>query len=96
MLFAPRGTPSNLAASARNVTITGVNRGLLEPGVQLDIGEVGVELTAYAMPCWNTAPASIDGRSARISQKTHPGRSRVYARVLREGVVRVGDTVVVR
>jgi len=27
----------------------------------------------------------------RISQKLHPGESRVYARILREGVIRPGD-----
>ena len=79
-----------------NVTVDGIDWGLLVPGVVLALGPVEVELTSYAMPCRNIGPAFVGGRSARISQKTHPGESRVYARVLREGVVRVGDPVEVR
>ena len=29
----------------------------------------------------------------RVAQKVHPGWSRLYARVLREGTVRTGDAV---
>lgn len=79
-----------------NVTIGGVDWRLLEPGVQADLGEVRVEITSYAMPCRNIAPVFVGGRSGRVSQRTHPGESRVYARVLREGVLRVTDPVVVR
>ena len=34
-----------------------------------------------------------DGEFARVSQKRHPGWSRVYARVLVEGTIRQGDPV---
>ena len=34
-----------------------------------------------------------DGDFNRMNQKTHPGCSRVYARVLEEGQLRTGDTV---
>jgi len=33
------------------------------------------------------------GEIARLSQKAHPGWSRVCARVIAEGLVRMGDTV---
>ncbi len=79
-----------------NVTIGGVDWRLLEPGVQAKLGGVLVEVTSFAMPCRNIAPVFADGRSVRVSQRTHPGESRVYARVLSEGVVRVGDRVLVR
>ena len=79
-----------------NVTISGVDWRLLEPGVRAELGEVLVEITSYAMPCRNIAPVFTDGRSGRVSQRTHPGESRVYARVVREGVLRVADPVVVR
>ena len=78
-----------------NVTIAGLDWRLLQPGIRLDIGEIGVELTSFATPCRNIAPAFADGRPGRISPKTHPGESRVYARVVREGVLSVGDPVVV-
>lgn len=90
------GHPIEPGMVGENVTISGLDWWLLEPGVRLEIGEVGVELTSYAMPCRNITAAFADGRSVRISQKLHPGESRVYARVLREGVVAVGDPVVVR
>ena len=79
-----------------NVTIAGLDWRLLEPGVRADLGDVLVEITSYAMPCRNIAPVFADGRSGRVSQRTHPGESRVYARVLREGTLRVADRVVVR
>jgi MOSC domain-containing protein YiiM len=79
-----------------NVTIAGIDWGLLEPGIRADLGEVSVEITSYAMPCRNVAPVFADGRSGRVSQRTHPGESRLYARVLREGMLRVSDRVVVR
>ena len=35
-----------------------------------------------------------DGEFTRVSQKVHPGWSRYYARVLKEGIVTTGDRVV--
>ena len=35
----------------------------------------------------------VGGDFARVSQKRHPGFSRVYARVVREGIIRTGDPV---
>jgi MOSC domain-containing protein YiiM len=35
----------------------------------------------------------MDGEFVRISQKLHPGWSRVYARVLTEGEIHFGDHV---
>ncbi len=35
----------------------------------------------------------LRGMVSRLSQRVHPGRSRVYARVLEAGIVRVGDPV---
>jgi MOSC domain-containing protein YiiM len=36
-----------------------------------------------------------DRRFSRISQTHYPGSSRLYARVLREGILRPGDRAVV-
>ena len=57
------------------------------------VAEVLLELTAYAAPCTNLLPCFRDGEFKRVSQKLHPGWSRLYARVLREGTVQVGDAV---
>ncbi|MDF2775791.1 MAG: hypothetical protein K0S86_5292 [Geminicoccaceae bacterium] len=77
-----------------NVTITGLDWRLLRPGAHLRIGPIGVEVTSFTMPCRNIAPVFADRRSGRVSELKHPGWSRVYARVLDAGVVRIGDPVV--
>lgn len=52
-----------------------------------------LEITSYTQPCSTIREsfAGLDHR--RIQQNLHPGQSRLYARVLREGVVTVGDPV---
>ena len=52
-----------------------------------------LEITRPAPPCRTIAGSFHEGAFTRISDKVHPGWSRLYARVLREGVVRRGDTV---
>ena len=46
------------------------------------------------MPLTITSPAFRDGEYARVSQKRHPGWSRVYARVVTPGEIAPGDSVV--
>ena len=88
------GHPIFPGAVGENVTISGLDWQQVVPGVQLSLGdEVLLEITSYTTPC-NTIPTSfIDGQYQRIAQKLHPGWSRVYARVLREGKVQVGESV---
>ena len=76
-----------------NVTIEWLDWRDVVPGQRLLIGDAEVEITAYAAPCKTIARRFLDGRSSRVSQKLHPGWSRVYARVLREGVIRPSDPV---
>jgi MOSC domain-containing protein YiiM len=54
---------------------------------------VVLEVTKYTTPCEHNARWFLNGEYTRISQKRHPGCSRLYARVLREGVVKQGDRV---
>ncbi len=88
------GHPIFPGAVGENVTIAGLDWQQVIPGVQLALGEeVLLEITTYTSPC-NTIPASFaEGEYQRISQKLHPGWSRVYARVLRAGALRVGQKV---
>jgi MOSC domain-containing protein YiiM len=65
------------------------------PGAELAIGEVRLRITKYASPCDQIAESFQRGDFSRISQKRHPGWSRVCARVLAEGLIRVGDPVAV-
>jgi len=63
------------------------------PGARLEVGEARLELTGYAAPCTNLLGCFRDREFKRVSQKVHPGWSRLYARVLCGGTVRVGDPV---
>jgi MOSC domain-containing protein YiiM len=79
--------------TGENLTVSGLDWSLVLPGACLEIAEVRLEITAYAAPCSNISGSFAGGDIARISQKRNPGWSRVYARVLTPGHVRVGDTV---
>ena len=80
--------------SGENLTIAGLEWDLMKLGAVLSIGpELQLEVTSYTSPCSKNGRWFRDDDFSRISQKTNPGRSRVYAKVLREGVVRPGDIV---
>ena len=64
----------------------------MQPGTRLQLGdEVVLEVTRYTMPCFNIRPAFRGGDYSLVSQKRHPGRSRVYARVIATGMLHGGD-----
>jgi len=86
------GHPVYPGSLGENITCVGIPWGEVVPGVRLSLGsEVMVEITRYTTPCRTIAGSFRDGRFSRVSQKERPGTSRVYARVLRGGVVRAGD-----
>jgi MOSC domain-containing protein YiiM len=87
------GHPIVRGAVGENVTVAGLPWERVRPGARLTLGDVAVEVTSYTSPCANIEGAFLDGRFARISQKLHPGWSRVYVRILRGGSIRVGDAV---
>jgi len=77
-----------------NVTVEGLDWSALGPGNHLLLGDqVLVQVTRYTSPCLNIRGSFKDGEFARVSQKRHPGWSRVYARVLVEGTIRRDDAV---
>jgi MOSC domain-containing protein YiiM len=81
-------------SSGENLTLAGLSWDRLEPGTKLRIGpDVRLEISSYCAPCdWN-ACWFHDGDITRISQRANQGWSRLYARVLRSGIVRPGDVV---
>ena len=87
------GHPIAMGTIGENLTLTGIDWTMMVPGAALEVGAAALELTDYAGPCENIAGSFIDGGFLRVSQKKHAGWSRLYARVLREGAVRVGDGV---
>jgi len=88
------GHPIAPGSIGENVTVAGLDWEALGPGSRLALGdEVVVEITGYASPCKAIAGSFAGGEFKRISQKVHPGDSRLYARVLRGGRLAVGQPV---
>jgi MOSC domain-containing protein YiiM len=88
------GHPIFPGSAGENVTVVGLDWSQLAPGARLALGdEVRVELTSYTTPCKTIAASFRGGEFKRISQKVHPGHSRLYARVLSPGRLAVGQTV---
>jgi len=81
-------------AIGENLTVEGLDWERVTPGSRLELGDgVLIEVTRYTSPCFNIKKNFSDGDFSRVSQKRHPGSSRVYARVLKTGGIRQGDTV---
>lgn len=81
-------------ALGENVTVEGLDWAAVLPGSRLHLGDsVVLEVTRYTSPCANIAPVFLDRDYSRVSQKRHPGWSRVYARVLMGGEIRQDDPV---
>jgi MOSC domain-containing protein YiiM len=87
------GHPIAPGTAGENLTVEGLDWPALAEDARLAVGEVVLQITRPAPPCNTIAASFIDGQFTRISHKKHPGWSRLYARVLREGVVREGDPV---
>ncbi len=88
------GHPIFAGSIGENVTVVGLDWEKLGPGMRLALGdEVVVEITSYAGPCQTIAGSFADGKFKRISQKVHPGESRLYARVIQTGRLEAGQKV---
>ena len=88
------GHPIDVGTCGENLTVEGLNWDLVVPGARIRCGEeVELEVGSFTNPCKTIRDSFIDGHFRRISQKVHPGWSRVYARVLSEGKIRRGDRV---
>ena len=82
--------------SGENITVAGIAWAKVAPGDRIRIGDtVLLEVVSYTTPCERNACWFKDGDVQRISQEHYPGSSRLYARVLAEGMVRTGDPVVI-
>jgi MOSC domain-containing protein YiiM len=74
-----------------NVTVEGLEWSALVPAACFLVGDVLLQVTRYTSPCVNITASFAHGEYSRVSQKRHPGWSRVYARVLRPGTIHTGD-----
>ncbi|MFL5582656.1 MAG: MOSC domain-containing protein [Gemmatimonadaceae bacterium] len=85
------GHPIAPGTTGENVTVAGLDWDRVVPGVRLRLGAALVEVTSFTTPCKNIRGSFRHEEFTRMSQKLHPGWSRVYARVLEEGLLRSGD-----
>jgi len=86
------GHPIFPGSAGENITLEGIPQSALVPGARLALGDaVLIELTHYTTPCKTITQSFSDGDFTRISDKLHPGASRVYARVLQGGEIRPGQ-----
>jgi len=88
------GHPIDVGTVGENLTIEGIDWAVMVPGARIRVGEaVLLEVASFTKPCKTIRDSFLEGHFVRISQKLHPGWSRVYARVLSEGEIRSGDAV---
>jgi MOSC domain-containing protein YiiM len=88
------GHPIWPGSAGENVTLAGVDWAALAAGAKLALGDqVIAVLTRPTEPCKNIAASFSDRNHRRIDHARHPGWSRWYARIEREGVLRVGQPV---
>lgn len=88
------GHPIAPGTAGENVTISGLDWALVAPGARLELeGGVVLEVASYCVPCGKIRASFADGTIHRINQEDHPGESRVYARVVAEGMVREGEAL---
>jgi MOSC domain-containing protein YiiM/GNAT superfamily N-acetyltransferase len=88
------GHPVEPGSVGENLTTSGIPWSTLPIGTRARVGEtLLLEMTSPTMPCDTQRPNFRNGQVNRISIVLHPSDSRMYARVLEEGMVRSGDPI---
>ena len=87
------GHPIAPGTTGENLTVSGLNWAAVVPGVELTVGSAQLHITRYATPCSKIRGSFRGGDFMRVAHDTHPGWSRVCARVLEPGIVQPGDPV---
>lgn len=87
------GHPIRPGSVGENLTVSGLDWPSIIPGAFLRVGGVKLLVTRYTSPCYKISGSFLGGNFSRISQKLHPGWSRVSARVVTGGIVRQDDPV---
>jgi MOSC domain-containing protein YiiM len=87
------GHPIAPGTIGENLTLEGVDWRRVVPGARLEVGAVRLEVTRFCSPCEKIGGSFREHDFVRVSEKVHPGGSRVCARVVKEGTVRVGAPV---
>jgi MOSC domain-containing protein YiiM len=85
------GRPIPPGTFGENLTIEGFDNRSVAVGDRLEIGDVLLEISAARIPCATFALRMDDPQF--VKRYTKAARPGAYARVLREGVLRAGDSV---
>lgn len=86
------GHPIDIGTTGENITTQGMDWDTLKEGMAVSIGSTVLELTFIAPPC-NKISSSFTGRDFRIMREG--GRyGRWCARVIKEGKINIGDSIV--
>lgn len=88
------GHPIEAGTTGENLTVEGLDWDSLEIGQEYAVGDAVIKLQQPTEPCKIIADSFRDGEFRRIAEHRHAGWSRWYASVLVEGLVEVGDSVV--
>jgi MOSC domain-containing protein YiiM len=87
------GHSVSVGLMGENLTVVGIDWRHFTPGSRVQVGDARLLLTTFAVPCRNLSQYFEGGEIFRVSQKVHPGWSRIYARVERPAIVHIGDPV---
>ncbi len=88
------GHPIEPGSTGENVTTQGIDWSRVRPGARMRLGrDLLIEITDYATPCRTITASFADGDFNRINHQVAPDASRIYAKVLQEGIIRPGDSV---
>ena len=87
------GHPIEPGSAGENLTVAGVDWRELVPGTVIEVGGAQLEIASYTVPCKTIKGSFAAGEFTRLSNQLHPGWSRLYARVIRQGVVHSGDHI---
>ena len=94
--LAEQGHPIAPGSTGENITLSGELWDEITPGLELRLGdEVIIKVTSYATPCPTIINSFSDGDVLRLHHKKSQAMSRLYAQVIREGEVAVGDVVTI-
>jgi MOSC domain-containing protein YiiM len=85
------GHPIGTGTVGENLTLSGIDWENVAPEAMLEVGGALLEIVSFTPPCRTIRDSFKEEKFSRLSQNHFPGWSRVYARVLREGLVRERD-----
>jgi len=88
-----QGHPIECGTTGENLTVSGLDWSEVQTGAILNIGDVQLEITMPASPCYKIAESFLEGDFSCISHDVDRQMSRMYAKVIKEGTLKPGDVV---